>query len=97
MGFVKDSLVIKMRKWDNVEIILSDGKEISLRNSSFKMRGETMFCIENDEGEGNCIPTDNIHSICLRSSSSVKKNSSNGSESSEEVKKKRKLSNLFMK
>jgi hypothetical protein len=63
--------VIEMRKWDEVKIVLMNGKEMSLPNSYFKMRTEDMFCIENDLGEGNCIPVDNISSICLKGSSSI--------------------------
>ena len=55
-----------MRKWDEIQIVLLNGNEMSFLNSFFKMRTEDMFCIENDLGEGNCIPVDNITSVSLK-------------------------------
>lgn len=54
-----------MRKWNDVKIVLLNGDKISLTNCYFKMRAESLFCIENENGEGNCIPVDNISNICL--------------------------------
>ncbi len=87
-----------MRKWTDVKIVLHNGKEISLTDSYFKMRGESMFCIENDQGEGNCIPVDNISTICLKGKSLNKEQQpSNNKESLEEKEKKTGFLSIFKK
>lgn len=78
-----------MRKWDNIQIVLLNGKEMSFPNSFFKMRTEEMFCIENDIGEGNCIPVDNILSIFLKGNSSTEEESSSPKRESPEIEKKK--------
>ena len=87
-----------MHKWEDVKIILLDGEELSLPNSYFKMRGDAMFCIENDQGEGNCIPIDNISSICLKGRTSNKgKLSSNNTKLFKEDKKKKGFFSILKK
>lgn len=87
-----------MRKWDAVKIVLLDGKEFFFANSYFKMRGESMFCIENDQGEGNCIPVDKISIICLKGKSLNKEQQpSNNKESLEENEKKKGFFSILKK
>lgn len=79
-----------MKKWDKIKVSLITGKEMLLENSYFKIREERMFCIENDSGEGHCIPVDNISNICLiGDSSNAKHLSSNGEKTLENKSKKR--------